>query len=106
MITKDMEFAVQWVPEQKDMTYIGMVNKGACRMLLAKCYLATGQWQKAKEQMDILISQSGYALMQNTFGTFYPGGEPQTWSVNRNVIWDLHRCENKLIAANTEVIIL
>lgn len=104
MITKDMEFAVQWVPEQKDMTYIGMVNKGACRMLLAKCYLATGQWQKAKEQMDILISQSGYALMQNTFGTFYPGGEPQTWSVNRNVIWDLHRCENKLIAANTEVI--
>ena len=29
-----MEFAVQWVPEQKDMDYVGMVNKGACRMLL------------------------------------------------------------------------
>lgn len=30
-LVQDMEFAVQHVPEQKDMTYIGMVNKGACR---------------------------------------------------------------------------
>ncbi|MGC4233155.1 MAG: RagB/SusD family nutrient uptake outer membrane protein [Niabella sp.] len=104
MITKDMEFAVEWVPEQKDMTYTGMVNKGACRMLLIKCYLATGQFQKAKDQADILINQSGYALMKSNFGTFYPGGEPQTWTVTRNVIWDLHRPENKLIAANTETI--
>lgn len=104
MITLDMEKAVEWVPEQKDMTYIGMVNKGACRMLLIKCYLATGQFQKAKDQADVLINQSGYALMKNTFGTFYPGGEPKTWPVTRNVIWDLHRPENKLIAANTEVI--
>jgi starch-binding outer membrane protein, SusD/RagB family len=104
MITKDMEFAVQWVPEQKDMTAVGMVNKGACRMLLIKCYLATGQWQKAKDQSDILINQSGYALMKNTFGTFYAGGEPKTWPITRNVIWDLHRPENKLIASNTEVI--
>jgi starch-binding outer membrane protein, SusD/RagB family len=104
MITKDMEYAVQWVPEQKDMTSIGMVNKGACRMLLIKCYLATGQFQKAKDQADILINQSGYSLMKNTFGTFYPGANPQTWNITRNVIWDLHRPENKLISANTETI--
>jgi hypothetical protein len=104
MITKDMEFAVQWVPDQKDMSLVGMVNKGACRMLLAKCYLATGQYAKAKEQTDILIDGSGYALMQNTFGTFNDGGEPATWPITRNVIWDLHRAENKLIAANKEVI--
>ena len=104
MITQDLEFAVQWVPDQKDMTYIGMINKGACRMLLAKCYLATGQFQKAKEQTDILINQSGYALMKSSFGTFYPGGEPKTWPITRNVIWDLHRPENKLIASNVEVI--
>jgi hypothetical protein len=104
MITQDMEFAVQWVPEQKDMTSVGMVNKGACRMLLIKCYLATGQWQKAKDQADILINQSGYSLMKNSFGTFYAGGEPKTWPITRNVIWDLHRPENKLIASNTEVI--
>ncbi len=104
MITKDMETAVEWVPEQKDQTFIGTVNKGACRMLLIKCYLAGGQFQKAKDQADILINQSGYALMKNNFGTFYPGGESRTWPITRNVIWDLHRPENKLIAANTEVI--
>jgi starch-binding outer membrane protein, SusD/RagB family len=105
MITKDMELAVQWVPDQKDMAQIGLVNKGACRMLLAKCYLAIGEYQKAKDQLDILINQSGYSLMQNNFGTFNDGGEPLTWPITRNVIWDLHRAENKLIAANREVIL-
>jgi hypothetical protein len=104
MITEDMEFAVEWVPEQKDMTYVGMVNKGACRMLLIKCYLATGQFQKAKEQADILIEQSGYSLMTDPFGTFVKSYSDETWPVSRNVIWDLHRAENKLIAANREVI--
>ncbi|MBC9796483.1 RagB/SusD family nutrient uptake outer membrane protein [Sinomicrobium weinanense] len=105
MITRDMEFAVQWVPDQKDMGLTGMVNKGACRMLLAKCYLALGEYAKAKEQTDILIDQSGYALMQDSFGTFNDGGEPQTWEITRNVIWDLHRPENKLIPGNQEVIL-
>jgi hypothetical protein len=104
MITKDLEKAVEWVPDQKDMTYVGMVNKGACRQLLIKCYLATGQFQKAKEQADILIDQSGYSLMQNNFGTWIQNYSPETWPVQRNVIWDLHRPENKLISANTEVI--
>lgn len=104
LITKDMEFAVQWVPDQKNMTLVGMVNKGACRMLLAKCYLALGEYSKAKEQTDILIDQSGYSLMINNFGTFNDGGEPQTWQITRNVIWDLHRAENKLISVNKEVI--
>ena len=104
MITQDMEFAIQWVPDQSEMDYVGMVNKGACRMLLIKCYLATGQWKKAKEQADILINQSDYSLMQEPFGTWNPGGEPRTWPITRNVIWDLHRCENKLIPTNKEVI--
>lgn len=104
MITADMEKAVEMVPEQKDMIYTGMVNKAACRMLLTKCYLANGQWQKAKEQADILINNSGYELMRTTFGTQDKGGEPETWAITPNVIWDLHRPENKLIAANKEVI--
>ncbi len=43
-----MEFAVQWVPEQKDMDYVGMVNKGACRMLLSNsiCLLANSGRQR------------------------------------------------------------
>ena len=51
----DMEFAIKWVPEQKDMDLIGGVNKGACRMLLSKLYLARGEYQKAKDQLDIII---------------------------------------------------
>lgn len=104
-ITKDMEQAVEWVPEQKDMEYTGLINKGACRQLLIKCYLATGQWEKAAKQADILINDSGYELMQEPFGTFVEGGEPETWKITRNVIWDLHRPENKLISANKEVIL-
>jgi hypothetical protein len=106
MLVQDMEFAVQWVPDQKDMKYIGMVNKGACRMLLIKLYLATGQWQKAKDQADILIDQSGYSLMQNTFGTNIAGGEAATWRITDNVIWDLHRAENKVSAANKEAVMV
>ncbi len=104
LITKDLEFAVQWVPDQKNMSLIGMINKGACRMLLTKCYLALGEYQKAKEQTDILIDQSGYTLMTESFGTFNDGGEAQTWPITRNVIWDMHRPENKLIPTNREVI--
>lgn len=104
LLVQNMEFAVKWVPDQKDMDLIGMVNKGACRMLLSKLYLAIGEYEKAKEQLDILINNSGYSLMTDNFGTFNDGGVPETWSVTRNVIWDLHRPENKLISANKEVI--
>lgn len=104
MITQEMELAVEWVPEQSNTEYIGMVNKGACRQLLIKCYLATGQFAKAEAQADILIDQSGYSLMQEPFGIFNPGGEPETWTITRNVIWDLHRPENKLSSSNAEVI--
>lgn len=105
MITSDMEKAVEWVPDQSQMSLIGLVNKGACRQLLIKCYLATGQWDKAIEQANILIDQSGYSLMTNNFGTF-DNPNPVSWPVTRNVIWDLHRPVNKAIAANKEAILL
>lgn len=103
-LVKNMEFAVEWVPDQKDMDLIGMVNKGACRMLLSKLYLAIGEYQKALDQLNIIINDSGYELMTEPFGTFNDGGVPDTWKVTENIIWDLHRPENKLIAANKEVI--
>lgn len=103
-ITEDMEFAVQWVPEQSKMDYIGMVSKGACRQLLIKCYLAAGEWQKAIDQANILIDNSSYALMTQPFGNFISPMEA-THPVKRNVIWDLHRPENKCIPANKEVIL-
>lgn len=105
MITADMEKAVEWVPEQKNMPLTGMINKGACRQLLIKCYLATGQYDKAIEQADILINSSGFSLMKNNFGTFI-NPYPATWPITRNVIWDLHRPENKAVAANNEKILI
>ncbi len=104
-ITADMEQAVQWVPDQKDMTLKGMVNKGACRQLLIKCYLATGQFDKAIEQADLLINNSGYSLMMNNFGDLI-NPYSATWPVTRNVIWDLHRPENKSVGTNTEAILI
>lgn len=104
MLVRDMELAVEWVPDQKDMEEIGMVNKGACRMLLAKLYLATGAWDKAIEQTSALINDPNYTLMQNEFGSFIEPFNNTAWTVTRNVIWDLHRAENKLITANKEVI--
>ena len=106
MITADMEKAVEWVPDQSKLPYVGMVNKGACRQLLIKCYLASGRFKDAEAQADLLINQSGYSLMQGSFGTFDPGGNPTTWAINRNVIWDLHRPENKIIAGNREAILV
>ncbi|MFL9830270.1 RagB/SusD family nutrient uptake outer membrane protein [Flavobacterium sp. ST-87] len=106
MITADMEKAVEWVPEQSKLNYLGLVNKGACRQLLIKCYLASGRFKDAEDQADILINQSGYSLMQNNFGTFDPGGNPTTWPITRNVIWDLHRPQNKAITANKEAIMI
>lgn len=106
MITADMEKAVEWVPEQSKLPYLGVVNKGACRQLLIKCYLASGRFKDAENQADLLINQSGYSLMQGSFGTFDAGGNPTTWTITRNVIWDLHRPENKVIAGNREAIMV
>ena len=71
-------------------------------MLLSKLYMSIGEFGKAKEQLDILIDKSGYSLMKESFGTFFEGGESVSWPITRNVIWDLHRPENKLIAANKD----
>ena len=104
MLVHDLEFAVQHVPLQKDMEYYGMVNREACMHLLAKCYLAVGEYKKAEDMATQLISSTGHELMTQPFGNDNPGGNAQTWKITRNVIWDLHRAENKIGAANKELI--
>lgn len=109
MIEGDMVNAVNWVPDQPVGSYSasypgGYVNKAACRMLLSKIYMAEGKFKEAKEQLDILIDQSGFRLMTQPFGIEVQPAASETWKVKRNVIWDLHRGENVYNGANTELI--
>ncbi len=110
MIEGDMEKAVEMVPDQTVGNYTesypgGYVNKAACRMLLAKIYMANYKFEKAKEQLDILINNSGFKLMTSTFGEQVQPAASETWKITPNVIWDLHRGENVFDSANKELIL-
>lgn len=114
MIEEDMRKAVEWVPDQEVGKYTadypgGYVNKAACRFLLAKILMAEGKFQEAKNLLDILIDQSGFSLMTEPFGEdVQPAGgdaDTKTWTVQRNVIWDMHRGENVYNSANKELIL-
>ena len=104
MLVHDLEFAAQYVPSQRDMTYLGMVNQEACMHLLIKCYLVTGDYAKAESVATDLINNHGLKLMTEPFGTWQPSGNEQTWKVTRNVVWDLHRTINVCNAENKELI--
>lgn len=102
-LVEDMEFAVKWVPAQKELSEVGMVNKEACKMLLAKLYLATKNWDGAIQLMNEVIAE--HPLVEgNTFGTFITPFNNEAIKVERNIIWDLHRPENKLLNSNTELL--
>ncbi len=92
-IKKDLEFSVQWVPEN---TQRGKVSRGACNHLLTKIYLALGEFEKAIASSTAVIN-GGYSLMTERFG------EDKS-NPARNVIWDLHRPLNKVAPDNTEEI--
>lgn len=104
MLVHDLEFAVEHVPSRTEFKELGKVNKEACQLLLAKCYLVTGEYAKAEALCDSLIDTSGLALMQDPFGSFVYGGTTNTWDVQRNVIWDLNRPENVCSSQNKEMI--
>ena len=104
MLVHDLEFAAENVPSQRDMEYIGMVNQEACMHLLVKCYLVTGQYDKAEQVATDLINNHGLRLMTEPFGQWQPSGCETTWKVTRNVVWDLHRTPNICNPANKETI--
>ncbi len=92
-IQKDMEFAVQWLPESAEP---GATTKGAGNHLLAKIALANTDYDVAISAASEVIN-GPYTLMRERFGV--DAGNP-----NRNVIWDLHRTENMNDPLNTETI--
>ncbi|HTN36714.1 MAG TPA: RagB/SusD family nutrient uptake outer membrane protein [Arachidicoccus sp.] len=95
-IKSDMEFAVQWVTDDKAK---GEVTKGACQHLLAKIDLALGDFDGAIKQTSDLINGGAYHLMTERFGAV--ANDP-----SHNVVWDLHHNSNKDIAANKEALML
>jgi hypothetical protein len=103
-LVHDLEFAVEHVPSQQDMEYLGMVNQEACMHLLVKCYLVTGEYAKAEAMATDLINNHGLHLMTESFGTWQPSGNEDTWKVTRNVVWDLHRTPNICNSENKELI--
>src|SRR5690606_10986848 len=88
-IQADMEFAVQWLPET---TVPGAITRGAGNHLLTKIYLANMEFDKAIEAATRVID-GPYSLMMERFGS--DAGDP-----NHDLIWDLHRPENKNIPQN------
>ncbi|MBO9616168.1 MAG: RagB/SusD family nutrient uptake outer membrane protein [Dyadobacter sp.] len=93
---EDLEFAEQWVPAVTDK---GMVNKGSVSHLLTKVNLALGLFDDAIKSATNVIDGGTHKLMTSRFGA-------NANDASRNVIWDLHRPQNKAIAANTEGLML
>ncbi|GAB3645978.1 RagB/SusD family nutrient uptake outer membrane protein [Echinicola sediminis] len=93
---EDLEWAEEWVPDGVDR---GRVPKGAVQHLLTKVNLALGEFDDAIASASRLIDGGAYSLMTERFGA--TGNDPE-----RNVVWDLHRPENKSLNENKEAILL
>jgi hypothetical protein len=93
-IQTDLEYASQWLPANPAIP--GSPSKYAAYHLLAKVYLVNTDFDKAIEAASNIIN-GPFALMTQRFGS-YAG------KTSRNVIWDLHRPENKSLPQNTEAI--
>jgi len=93
---EDLEWGEEWIPVVMDR---GRVPKGALQHLLIKVNLALGEFQDALDVANRLIDAGPYSLMTERFGV--DAGDP-----TKNVVWDLHRPENKSPISNTESILL
>jgi hypothetical protein len=103
-IKTDLDSALLW---SSDVVNRGDVTKGAVAQLLTKVNLALGNFDAAIVSANTIINGGVYSLMTAPFGStaapviFNPGSITPV-SLPHNVIWDLHRPENKSIGANKE----
>ncbi|AYL96610.1 RagB/SusD family nutrient uptake outer membrane protein [Mucilaginibacter celer] len=89
----DLEFAVS---NLTDANAKGDISKGGAAHLLAKVDLALGLFDDAIAAANIAIN-GPYHLMTGRFGIVAN-------DATRNVIWDLHRPENKALGSNAEAL--
>lgn len=94
-ITSDLEFAAPKLPVD---AVPGAISQGAGYHLLSKVHLANMNFDGAINASTQVINSGKYQLMRNRFGE--DASDPK-----RNVIWDLHRPNNKNHAQNTETIL-
>ncbi len=87
---KDLDSAKLWMSDDVPR---GEVTKGAVLHLLTKINLALGKFDDAIQSASDVINGGRYALMTHPFG-----------ATKKNVIWDLHRPENKSLGENTEAL--
>ena len=92
-LQKDMEFAAEYLPVTAAKSH---VTKGAANHLLTKIYLANCEFDKAIASATAIIN-GPYELMTQRFGS-------QKDRAYYNLLWDLHRPDNKSLAENTETI--
>lgn len=94
-IQSDLEFAAKWLPEAgpKD-----QASKYAALHLLAKVYMVNLEFDKAIEAATAVIN-GPYSLMKQRFGS--SANDP-----GHDLMWDLHRPENKALPTNTEAIFI
>lgn len=103
-IKLDLDSAFLWT---SDAVNRGEVTKGAVGHLLAKVNLALGNFDEAITAASSVINGGVYSLMRAPFGSAAPPSVPTPGSLTptslpHNVIWDLHRPENKSLGINKE----
>jgi len=103
-IKLDLDSALMWT---SDAVNKGEVTKGAVGHLLTKVNLALGNIDAAITTANGVINGGPYSLMKNAFGPaappyYFPAGSKTPVTLPNNVIWALHRPENKSIAENKE----
>jgi len=93
-LQQDLEYAQEWLPVKA--ANLGGVTKGANSHLLTKIYLALGHFDQAITSASAVIN-GPYALMTSRFGV-------DASNSYHNLMWDLHRWQNKNASENTETI--
>jgi hypothetical protein len=89
----DLEFAVA---NLTDANAKGDISKGGAAHLLAKVDLALGLFDDAIAACNVAIN-GPYHLMTSRFGIV-------AGDASKNIIWDLHRPENKALGTNAEAL--
>jgi len=75
MIYDDLKLAIEDLPESYPAAELGRATKGAARALLMKVYLLNHEYDKAKEQGELIYNSGIYSLVDNYNDLFTIEGE-------------------------------